>query len=280
MKRVATAVVLIPLVILIVFRSSAWVFAGALILVTLLATYEYFNLIDAIGVKPLKVSGYAALLLSASPLGWTVSPVLFFVIAIEALFRGPSEKAFLRTGMTYFAVPYILFGLSALARIREGYEGTFLIIFLFAVVWVGDAAAYYFGKTFGKNKLAPSISPGKTWEGTIASIVAGVVAGIALVHYSRPIWMAASSARLVDSFLVPNGRVFPETQLWRFVVLAICVNVAAQVGDLFESLIKREANVKDSGDLLPGHGGVLDRVDALLFAAPTLWAISRVLFLA
>jgi len=280
MKRIATAFLLIPVVILVVFRGSAWLFAGALIVVSLLATHEYFNLLDAMGAKALRISGYVAILLSASPLGWIVSPVLFFVIAFEALLRGPMEKAFLRGAATVFAVPYILMSLSSLARIREGYEGIFLVIFLFTVVWIGDAAAYYAGKAVGRNKMAPGISPGKTWEGASASIVAAVAAGTLLVHYSRPIWMGASAARLIDSFLIPNVRVFPEVPIWKFAVLAACVNVAAQIGDLFESLIKREANAKDSGTLLPGHGGVLDRVDALLFAAPTLWAMSRAMFLA
>ena len=280
MKRVATAVLLVPVILLIVFRGFPWIFAGTVLVVALFATYEYFNLLDAIGTKALRISGYVAVLLSASPFGSMISPVLFFVVAFEGLLRGPGERGFHRGALTYFAVPYILLPLSALIRIREDYEGTFLIIFLFAVVWLGDAAAFYVGKAIGIHKMSPSVSPGKSWEGAVASVVAAVIAGVLLVHYSRPIWAAASHARLIDSFLVPNQRMFPGTPLMRFAILAICINVAAQMGDLFESLIKREANVKDSGSLLPGHGGVLDRVDALLFAAPTMWALSRVLLLA
>jgi phosphatidate cytidylyltransferase len=139
------------------------------------------------------------------------------------------------------------------------------------LVWSGDIAAYYVGRTFGKHKLAPRISPGKTWEGAFGSVLGAVVLGILLFRFMEPI---ANAFRRIH--LLPPGEghaavTVPQvmlTPIWLVVVFAISVNVSAQLGDLVESAMKRGAGVKDSGTLLPGHGGVLDRIDALLFALP------------
>jgi phosphatidate cytidylyltransferase len=126
-------------------------------------------------------------------------------------------------------------------------------------VWSGDIAAMYVGKALGRRKLAPSISPNKTWEGTIASVVGSVLVTVLLL------WVAQKLTQHdLDVLFYPGSA-------WRWIGLGALLNVAAQVGDLVESAIKRGAGVKDSGTLLPGHGGVLDRIDALLLAAPVLW---------
>jgi phosphatidate cytidylyltransferase len=134
------------------------------------------------------------------------------------------------------------------------------VIFLLFVVWAGDIAALYIGRPFGRRKLAPTLSPNKTWEGSIASVIGSLlVAGglLALAEYlSR--W---NSVRLS----------YADEVWWYWLLLALVVNIAAQVGDLAESALKRSAGVKDSGAILPGHGGILDRIDALLLAAPALW---------
>jgi phosphatidate cytidylyltransferase len=129
--------------------------------------------------------------------------------------------------------------------------------------------AYYTGRALGRHKLAPRISPGKTWEGTVGSFVGAIVCGTLVFAYSHEI----SNGLIAIGLLTPGQAYVPPVvpPLWHFAVLSAVINVAAQIGDLAESLIKRGAGVKDSGSLLPGHGGMLDRIDALLFAAPVLW---------
>ena len=122
------------------------------------------------------------------------------------------------------------------------------------VNWIGDTGAYYVGKNFGRHKLAPAVSPGKTWEGAAASAVTGVVFGLIYL----PLAIKGTSLPIAGA-------------------LALAANVAGQVGDLAESAIKRGAGVKDSGSLLPGHGGMLDRVDSSMFALPVLYTLSTFL---
>src|SRR6185312_14926355 len=132
-------------------------------------------------------------------------------------------------------------------------------------VWAGDTAALYFGRAIGGKKLAPRLSPGKTWAGSIASLVAALLCAGGLDALGNQ--LAAHG----------DGRLYLSAHWWAILLLAALLNVAAQVGDLLESAIKRGANVKDSGTLLPGHGGILDRIDALLLAAPVLWFTLKVL---
>jgi phosphatidate cytidylyltransferase len=128
-------------------------------------------------------------------------------------------------------------------------------------VWAGDTAALYFGRAFGKRKLAPRLSPGKTWVGSIASIVASMLAAGLIIY--------------ISDILTAHGNTVLHISepLWQSLLLAAILNIAAQLGDLLESAIKRGAAVKDSGTMLPGHGGILDRIDALLLSAPVLWFI-------
>jgi phosphatidate cytidylyltransferase len=136
----------------------------------------------------------------------------------------------------------------AMIDLREAAPSPWMLLFVMCLVWVADSAAYFAGRKFGKNKLAPSISPGKTWEG-----VAGAIFGVSI--YVALVWtFSAEFSRL---------QLLPALMLaaWWWVVLAV-------IGDLFESAIKRQAGVKDSGALLPGHGGLLDRIDALTSTLP------------
>ena len=144
---------------------------------------------------------------------------------------------------------------------------------------VGDIAAYYVGRAVGKHKLAPRVSPGKTWEGTIASAVGSIVIALLLFHFANPIARPCCRIYIFGRCAIECSRsaVRRATRpVLRWTALAnsafaLCVNVAAQLGDLVESAMKRGAGLKDSGSLLPGHGGVLDRIDALLFALPVGW---------
>jgi phosphatidate cytidylyltransferase len=145
------------------------------------------------------------------------------------------------------------------------------------VVWSGDVAAFYVGRVLGKHKLAPRISPGKTWEGAVASLIAAVAFGVGWVHVSAPYFMAkwqlwcCGPVGILYAGEIPTHIALTRGSIPLIIALAAVTNVFGQLGDLFESAIKRAANVKDSGNLLPGHGGVLDRVDALLFAAPVFY---------
>jgi phosphatidate cytidylyltransferase len=149
--------------------------------------------------------------------------------------------------------------LIALPALREETNGPSLVVFLLCVVWAGDITALYVGSAWGLHKLAPTLSPNKTWEGTLGSIAGSLLVTLILLGLAHllsvwdKVWLS-----------------YPE-DLSYWLTLAVVVNLASQVGDLAESALKRSVGVKDSGSLLPGHGGVLDRIDGLLIAAPVLW---------
>jgi phosphatidate cytidylyltransferase len=174
---------------------------------------------------------------------------------------------------SYMAVPYIGITLGFLLFARGLIaDGAFAVFFLMLVVWTGDIFAYYVGRAIGKHKLAPRISPGKSWEGTGASIIGSMIIGTLLLVYNQPVAQALTNWKLLGPASALSGIAQPKPNaVWLAVLASASINVAAQLGDLVESMMKRGAGVKDSGALLPGHGGVLDRVDALLLASPVLW---------
>ena len=262
-----TAVVLVPAVLAVIFLSPKLplLLLGVVFAVAALALWEFMGLADAMGAKTPRVAVLiclAALMLAIfrrpdlmTPFVGALALALFIVCA----FRSPVNRVLPDTAYSVFGLIYIGLSMSSLYLLSTQDNGPSLLLFLFLVVWSGDIAALYIGRAFGKRRLAPTLSPNKTWEGSIASI-AGSVGITALL-----LWLAqALSARSVDALFYPGT----ETH---WLSLAVLVNVGAQVGDLVESAIKRGAGVKDSGHLLPGHGGMLDRVDALLIAAPLLW---------
>jgi phosphatidate cytidylyltransferase len=159
--------------------------------------------------------------------------------------------------------------LGFLVQLRQQWSGAFLLLYLLLVVWAGDIFAYFVGKSLGRHLMSPRVSPKKTWEGALASLLASLVVGMLMYNYALPISRALLQAHLIQ----PKDGFFAlqKPPLWPAFLLSAGINIAAQLGDLVESLIKRGANVKDSGAILPGHGGMLDRIDALLFAAPILW---------
>jgi phosphatidate cytidylyltransferase len=265
MARILTAAVLIPLVILLLFLAPFWAVTLAAAIVAVLACWEYLGLADGSGaqtprilvliaVAALFAIGYyrpGLLMEGFSALGF----LLFIVIA----FRSPLERVLLDTSVSVFGLLYIGLALVTIPLIWAQEHGPSLLLLLFCVVWAGDSVALYIGRSFGKHKLAPKLSPNKTWEGSIASIGGSLLATLLLMG------IAALMARHNLTGLSYEGS-------WlHWLVLAVVLNVAAQLGDLVESALKRGANVKDSGSLLPGHGGMLDRIDALLLAAPVLW---------
>ncbi len=258
MTRVLTAVLLIPLVYLLVFYAPGYVVRAVLALVSLLCLQEFFLLSRFRGVEPFGVFGYGAgAVLVVAP--YLPQPGFFVVLCMLLLVLGlmparPLENVFSSVAATLLGLVYVC-GPFALAGMLHRASPHWLF-FVLLLAWVGDSSAYYVGRAIGRHKLAPSISPGKTWEGTVASVVFSVAAGIAYLAYFEPDRVGFAMA----------------------LVISLTVNIAGQIGDLAESALKRSARMKDSGTLLPGHGGMLDRMDNFLFAAPTayvwlLWVV-------
>jgi phosphatidate cytidylyltransferase len=287
MKRVATAAVLIPIVLVLVLRAPVALLAAAVALVAVLTIREYVELVRHYHVEPFRAPLYVVTVLAFIAVaaqtgsGYLVATsqmlfgisgaavaVAFFFLAL-AMRREPLATGFPAAAAAALGFLYIVVPLAMLVQLRQQGSGAFLILYVLIVVWMGDTVAYYTGRALGRHKLAPRISPGKTWEGTVGSFIGAIACGTLLFAYSRQL-----SGRLISiGLLTPDQAYLPPRipPLWQFAVLSAVTNVAAQIGDLAESLIKRGAGVKDSGALLPGHGGMLDRIDALLFAAPVLW---------
>jgi phosphatidate cytidylyltransferase len=265
MKRIVTAVVLIPLVLLLVLKGHFWLLILAAAVVALAAAWEFMALADAGGAKMPRIPvmvGIAVLFgcafRNADLIGPAICAVglLLFMICV---FRSPLDRVLLDSACSLFCLVYIGFTLCTLPLIGAQEGGPSLLLLLLFVVWSGDTAAFYIGKNFGRHKLAPRLSPGKTWEGTAASVAGSLVITVVLIELAKYL-----TGRGIDLLAYPGS-------IWNWLLLAVILNVAAQLGDLVESALKRGAGVKDSGTLLPGHGGVLDRIDALLLAAPVLW---------
>jgi len=187
--------------------------------------------------------------------------LLWIVVAIPTVVRGRADVAPGSIGLSLFAVPALLAAWAVLA-ILFVQRGPWFVLSLLAVVWVADIAAYFAGRAFGRHKLAPRVSPGKTWEGALAG-VAAVVLWIAISSLWAPTFGAALVARWGWGGALP---------------LAAVLAALSIIGDLFESLLKRRAGRKDSSALLPGHGGVYDRIDAVLPVAPLAFILIGVGF--
>ena len=280
MKRVLTAAILIPLVLLALFLAPNWLFTVLVGAVALLAAVEYLSLVAGYGHEPFRFLTYLLIVTFYAIVVWAtgnpspngqyvlITIVFFFALAPFVFLCAGMSRAEMRSVLpgaaaSYLALPYLAFSLACLVIMRLMIGGWLLVLLTFFVIWVGDTAAYYVGRAFGRIKFAPRISPKKTWEGAIASAIASVIVGILLVQFATPI-----SRGLTAIHLLHGPAYFEDTPMWITGLVALAINISGQIGDLLESLIKRGANTKDSGSLLPGHGGILDRIDALLFAAP------------
>lgn len=261
MKRLLTAAVGIPLALAAVFwLPETWFFVVALAVI-LAAVVEFIRLCrpraaDApLWMLPILVA-VAAVALGPQPRVLEVRKPESAELVIWALLlsvgigtlvllaRTPPEQSLGALGAFAFGIPYFSLPVASLYHLQR--EDPWVLFLLLAVVWVGDAAALYGGTLWGRHKMAPVVSPHKTWEGAVAGFVVGVLVAV--------VWSYVRLGRLSASV----------------VALGAVVAVVAQLGDLVESLIKRGVGVKDSGNLLPGHGGILDRLDALLFSAPVM----------
>ena len=267
--RLITAAVALPILIASIVYPPLWpLFVLLAVGAILVAIYEFWFLAKRVGAKPDVVVGYAstaallvAFFYNAPELILVIVPALVIAaLAAEMLRGGPFEKMILSVGSTVLGVLYVSMLGGFLIAVRTGFAtpapgyttsysvSTHLLSFFFLVLMGSDTGAYYTGRAFGKHKLAPKISPGKTWEGAIGGMLASLLMA-ALAHY----WF------------------FPELSLRAALPLAAVLNVLGVVGDLTESALKRGANAKDAANILPGHGGFLDRLDSLLFGAPVIY---------
>ena len=287
-KRIATAAVLIPIVLVIVLRAPVPLLSTVVAIVALLTTHEFLDLCQHYNVQPLwkPTYVYVALLflflalnaMSGKPLiatssfivGMGFSAVLApFVFLAIAMARADFGTALPAAAASAFAFGYIALPLGFLVQVRQQWAGAILLVYVLLVVWAGDTTAYFVGRVFGRHLMTPQVSPKKTWEGAAGSMLGSLVVGWAFLANAQPI-----SSALLQAHLIQRREGYFALQPWpllTILVLSAVINVAAQLGDLVESLIKRGAGVKDSGALLPGHGGMLDRIDALLLAAPVVW---------
>ncbi|HYH00504.1 MAG TPA: phosphatidate cytidylyltransferase [Terriglobales bacterium] len=300
MKRVATAVALIPIVLVLILRAPQPLLAAVVAAVAVLTVREMLQLSERYGVQPLRWPTYALVVLvfaavavgRGTPSTQEIAILLGtgvlcafapFVFATFAMPRQDLRTAFPAGAVSVFALTSVALPLAFLVQLRgmwvAAVPGTIWILYLLAIVWSGDTFAMYAGKAFGRHKMSPRISPGKTWEGAAASLIGSVAVGTFVYSKAYAISTGLERISLIDPDQAYRN-VFEPTNLAPIILLSAFINIAAQLGDLVESLIKRGAGVKDSGSLLPGHGGMYDRIDALLFAAPVLWvyAVLHVLY--
>ena len=270
-QRVLTAAILIPLVVAAIWLGPTWLIAMVSAFVAIAALWEFFSIAEHLGFHAyrlwtcLAAAGIIALqlyasrqthiaslngILDSSP-RVTLELVLFgFVLGAAAITLGtrrPVAEALASISVSAAGLVIIVLPFSAVVRLHGvGALGPMLLLFTLVLVWVGDTAAYFVGRSIGRRKLAPQLSPNKTWEGAVANLLGALLVAVAFGYWTRipPIHMLA---------------------------MAAVGSVAGQVGDIFESSWKRSAGVKDSGTILPGHGGMLDRIDALILAAPAVW---------
>ncbi len=275
-RRLAVAGVGIPFGVAVIYLG-AWVLAALLSIVAALGAREAYLLAEGAGVRPLHMIGMAASALLVLSASWaetfsdwsTLAIIIVIVLTLAALVtavfsRGIEEAPLGTVAITVFGAIYVGGTLSFAIHLRSfpgvadgsmGWAGAIVVIFPLFITWIGDSVAYFAGRRWGRVKLVPKVSPGKTIAGAVGGLLGTLgasllFAAILINPYSGAMlsWIAAAGIGMVVA----------------------CI---AQVGDLAESLLKREAGVKDSGSLLPGHGGVLDRFDSVLFALPVTYTL-------
>jgi len=261
MTRVLSALVLLPVFVGTIWYAPPWGILLLLEVVLVAAFMELADLYEKSGIAVPRIASGAAAVVTCATLGWPggmpfeVALIAVF-LAVSATVLGaytPAPHVPASAAAAIFPVLYLGLPLGAAAALHHAYGREALMLVL-VVVWVSDSAQYYAGRFFGKHKLSPSVSPKKTVEGAIG----GFVAGIATMVWLGGIWL-------------------PGPPVWWLAGVGAVLVALGIAGDLFESLLKRSAGVKDSSALIPGHGGALDRIDALLFVVPGFYLFLRVL---
>lgn len=266
-KRIITAIVAFPLLCLLIIKGTILVFTLFISIVSLIALFEYYRIVfndqEQAVFSPIPIwSALCGLLIISAAYIQSFHPdtnffqlvtgllVLNFIgaaiLSMPQYKNGPEILNVVEKEIQ--AVIYIPLSLSLMVLLRNDPQGVAWIFFILFIVFAGDIGAFYSGKFFGRHKLSPSISPGKTIEGSVGGMIFSVIVGYIFMRLFLP--------------HLNNPMIF---------LLFIVVNMSAQTGDLFESQLKRTGKIKDSGNILPGHGGILDRIDALLFAAPVTY---------
>jgi phosphatidate cytidylyltransferase len=275
--RIATAAVLIPIVVALVWWGPPALLAVLAAVVAVLALFELFEIGDKVGLRAFKkwtyfcaalvfYSQYSEGLVEIHSFSAGVSVVrdaaggvlsldaallifIFGCVALGLATRRPLHEVLPAMAMSSVGIFFVALPFSYIVRVNEiGRAGKQLVLFTLVLVWAGDMLAYFVGKSVGRVKMAPALSPKKTWEGAVANVIASALVAIAFAR-----WMQIDTLTLI--------------------AIATGANIAGQAGDLIESAYKRGAAVKDSGALLPGHGGMLDRIDSLILAAPVIWVL-------
>jgi phosphatidate cytidylyltransferase len=268
--RVLTAAILIPVVVAAIWWGPTWLIAIMAAAVSILALQEFFSMAANVGLPSFRLwsclaaigiigqQWYAAREASIVRLGDLLdrSPrvnlelVLFGVVlgfAVIALGYDRLPEILPATAVSAAGLLFVVLPFSAVVRLHGvDFFGNRLLLFTVVLVWVGDSAAYFVGRSIGRWKMSPTMSPSKTWEGAIANFLGALLVAAVFGYWTR----------------VPPAHML---------AMGAAGSIAGQLGDLFESSWKRSAGVKDSGTILPGHGGVLDRIDALILAAPAVW---------
>jgi len=252
--------VALPILIYLIGFGPRWIFYLVLLSATIVSLIEFYKLTASHLPRLVKFSTYflvvlffLAIYLRQFLFTWVILALFAFVPMTEFLFIRslPEEQSTADIGKAVIGPIYIVIPLSMILHIHCYYpnKGSLWIFFLLVVIFASDTGAFYFGKLFGKNKLYAAMSPGKTWEGAIGGVVSSLIAALCFLY------------------LLPQYQISPG-----MLVLVAALSTAGQIGDLVESMLKRNHGIKDSGNILPGHGGILDRIDGLLFAIPILFA--------
>jgi phosphatidate cytidylyltransferase len=274
--RIMTAVVLIPIVVALVWFAPPLLLAGVAAVAAILALVEFFDLGERLGARPFRkwtlacaiglfYAQYSLGLVETRALSGGVSFVrtsagavlsiesvllifLFVSVAIGLAAPGSLQEVLPSVSIGSAALLFVALPFSYLVRINEiPAVGRRLVLFTLCLIWAGDMLAYFVGRSLGRVSMAPQLSPKKTWEGALGNMFASLLVAVAFAR-----WM--------------------EVDIVNMMIVAALANIAGQMGDLIESAFKRGATVKDSGALLPGHGGMYDRIDSLILAAPVVWA--------
>jgi phosphatidate cytidylyltransferase len=275
--RIATAAVLIPIVVAIVWWAPPVLLTALAALIAILALVEFFDLGDRIGLRAFKKWSYfctALIFYAQYSAGFLIkhsfsegisivrnaaggvlsieAALLIFIfgcVSIGLSTRRPLHEVLPAIASSAAGILFIVLPFSYIVRLNEIEQvGRQLVLFTLVLIWAGDMLAYFVGKGLGRLPMAPALSPKKTWEGAVGNLIASMLVGVLFAR-----WMQMDVT-------VP-------------LVIAGVANIAGQAGDLIESAYKRGAAVKDSGALLPGHGGMLDRIDSLILAAPVVWTL-------
>lgn len=273
-KRIITAAILIPIALVLILMNNSWVMLTAMAVISAVATYEI--LVATKYLSNFMISAVSIIFSLTIPFAFSIDavrskvPVItfgFLVVLFVVMIFMHEQVKFEEVAVMAFVSICIPLALSSIAFMQATFpiHGTFYVIFTLISVWIGDGGAYFIGTFFGKHKMAPKISPKKSWEGFIGGIVTSGIFGVLLGCGYQ--------------FLGNNGLIAGEyfvVNVPYLVVLALICSVLGVVGDFSASIVKRQCSVKDFGNIIPGHGGILDRFDSVLFAAPLVYLMFKI----